>query len=108
MRPAGLRQSSALLLCSSGAKTGDEAMAQGDYDETRATARLPNADIELLHRRAWEGGEEQMFLAIRVVSSFDMLGRCLEAANPLLFWSRMMQMSWLPWLGDFPKPPPPH
>ena len=26
-----------------------------EYDETRATARLPNLDIEILRRRPWEG-----------------------------------------------------
>jgi len=33
-------------------------MEMSEYDETRATARLPNLDIEIVHRRPWEGNEE--------------------------------------------------
>ncbi|QRM34301.1 hypothetical protein [Microvirga sp. VF16] len=80
-------------------------MAQGIYDETKITAHLPNADIEILHRRAWEGGPERMLLAVRPVPPFEGLGRFLEATNPLLFWTRMIQASWLPWLGAFTNAP---
>ena len=36
-----------------------------EYDETRATARLPNLDIEILHRRPWEGNEEHLMVTLR-------------------------------------------
>ena len=77
-------------------------MAKGDYDETRAVARLPNSDIEILHRRPWRGDEEQMVITVRTASSFEAFGPFWEAANPLLFWARMMQLAWSPWLGAFP------
>src|SRR3954471_2116278 len=32
-------------------------MEMSEYDETRATTRLPNVDIEIFHRRPWEGNE---------------------------------------------------
>ena len=86
-------------------------MARSDYDETRAVARLPNLDIEILHRRPWQGDEEQMVITIRATPSFEAFGRFWEAANPLLFWARMMQVAWSPWLGALPtataalKPP---
>ena len=42
-------------------------MPVSDYDETRATARLPNLDIEILHRRPWEGNEEHLVVTLRAV-----------------------------------------
>src|SRR5215208_2091397 len=45
-----------------------------EYDETRATARLPNLDIEILHRRPWEGNEERLMVTLRAVPSFEALG----------------------------------
>ena len=73
-------------------------MEMSEYDETRATARLPNLDIEILHRRPWEGNEEQLVVMLRAVPSFEAVGRWLEASNPLLVWSRMMQAAWSPWV----------
>ena len=58
-------------------------MEMSEYDETRATARLPNLDIEILHRRPWEGNEEQLVVMLRAVPSFEAVGRWLEASNPL-------------------------
>jgi hypothetical protein len=81
---------------------GDQAMATTDYDETRAIARLPNLDIEVLHRRSWQGEDEQISISVRAVPSFEAFGRFLEAGNPLLFWARMMQIAWSPWLPRIP------
>ena len=66
-------------------------MKISEYDETRATARLPNVDIEILHRRPWEGNEEQLVVMLRAVPSFEAVGRWLEASNLLLVWTRMME-----------------
>ena len=74
-------------------------MDKSPYDETRATARLPNLDIEIVHRRAWEGSEEQIVVMLRAVPSFEAFGRLLEASNPLLVWTRMMEAMWPPWVG---------
>ena len=75
-------------------------MDKSQYDETRATARLPNLDIEILHRRPWEGNEEQIVVMLRAVPSFEAFGRLLEASNPLLVWTRMMEAMWSPWVRD--------
>jgi len=76
-------------------------MAQSDYEVTQATARLPLVDIEILRRRPWEGGEEQMAVVIRAVPACEAFGRLLEASHPLLVWSQMMQLAWSPWLAGF-------
>src|SRR5215207_9604870 len=75
----------------------DRMMVESAYDETRARARLPNLDIEILHRRPWEGNEEHLMVTLRAVPSFEAFGRLLEASNPLLSWTRMMEAAWLPW-----------
>ena len=73
-------------------------MEVSEYDETRAMARLPNLDIEILHRRPWEGNEEHLVVTLRAVPSFEAFGRLLEASNPLLVWTRMMEAMWSPWM----------
>jgi hypothetical protein len=73
-------------------------MDRSEYDETRATARLPNLDIAILHRRPWEGDEEQLVVMLRAVPSFEAFGRLLEASNPLLAWTRIMEAVWSPWV----------
>ncbi len=78
-------------------------MARSDYDETRVVARLPSLDIEILHRRPWRGDEEQMVITVRAVPSFEAFGQLWEAANPLMFWARLMQVAWSPWIGALPK-----
>jgi hypothetical protein len=82
-------------------------MDKSPYDETRATARLPSLDIEILHRRPWEGDEEQLVVMLRAVPSFEAFGRLLEASNPLLVWTRMMQAAWSPWVHGLTTALPP-
>jgi hypothetical protein len=72
-------------------------------DETRATANLPNLDIEIVHRRAPDGGSEQVSVTLRAVPGFESFGRYLDhawfgnpAANWLAFtpfglWARTLQ-----------------
>jgi hypothetical protein len=81
-------------------------MVQSHFDETRATARLPSLDVEIVHRRPPEGGEEHLSITLRAVPSLEAFGRVLEASNPLLFWTRVMQMTWSPWLGGRIDAPP--
>jgi hypothetical protein len=76
-------------------------MASNNVDETRAVAHLPNLDIEIIHRRPLDGNSEQMVITLRAMPSFEAFGRCLEVANPMLFWMTLTQMAWLPWLGSF-------
>jgi hypothetical protein len=69
-------------------------------DTTRATARLPGLDIEILHRRS--PGAEQISVHLQATPSFDAFGRFFENANPFAFWAeaaRLMWLPFLPWLG---------
>lgn len=75
-----------------------------DWDETRATARLPNLDIEILHRRAWEGDAEQLQVTLTGTPSLEAAGRMLELANPMLLWMRMAEAAWAPWLALMAPP----
>lgn len=72
---------------------------QIEDDTTRATARLPGLDIEIIHRRSPNADAEQISINLQAVPSFEAFGRFLEAANPLVFWAKAAQMVWLPWLG---------
>ena len=67
-------------------------------DATRASARLPGLDIEIVHRRAIEGDSEQISINLRAAPSFEAFGRALESANPFVFWMQTVQLAWLPWL----------
>ena len=69
------------------------------YDETRVLGRLPNLDIQILHRAARDGQEEYVTVTMRAVPSFEAVGRMLEAANPVWFWTQMMRAAWSPWMG---------
>jgi hypothetical protein len=66
---------------------------------TRATARLPGLDIEIVHRRPPGAEVEQISINLQAVPSFEAFGRFLETTNPFAFWARAAQMAWLPWLG---------
>jgi len=70
-----------------------------DDDTTRATARLPGLDIEIVHRRSPNADFEQVSINLLAAPSFEAFGRFLETANPLVFWVKAAQMAWLPWLG---------
>jgi predicted kinase len=76
-------------------------------DETRATARLPHLDVEIVHRRLPEEQAEQLAISLRASPSFDAFARHLEAqamfwpwpaVNPFLVWQRLLQAAWQPWL----------
>ena len=66
---------------------------------TRATARLPGLDIEIIHRRSPSGDAEQISINLQAVPSFKAFGRFVESANPFAFWTQLMQVAWLPWLA---------
>ena len=70
-----------------------------EADTTRATARLPGLDIEIVHRRAVEGDAEEISINLRAAPSFEAFGRALEAANPVAFWAQSAQLAWLSWLA---------
>jgi hypothetical protein len=70
------------------ATTRDGGVDAAETGTTRATARLPAVDIEIMHRRAVEGHAEQISINLRAVPSFEAFGRALEAANPFAFWAK--------------------
>ena len=75
-------------------------MPQDHFEETRGIARLPNLDIEIIHGRSADGNAERLSIIVLAVPSFDAFGRAMEAANPFLFWMRIAQTAWAPWLGS--------
>jgi hypothetical protein len=69
----------------------------GEDDTTRATARLPGLEIEILHRRS--SGAEQISVHMQAMPSFDAFGRFFENANPFAFWTEAARLMWLPFLS---------
>jgi hypothetical protein len=71
---------------------------QSEIGATKASARLPGLNIEIVHRQSPDGDSEQISISLQAVPSFEAFGRFLEAANPFAFWVRAGQLAWLPWL----------
>jgi hypothetical protein len=82
-------------------------MPQGFFDETKATARLPNLDIEIVRIRSPAGDAECITISLQAAPAFAALGRFLEATSPLLFWMRFAQTAWAPRFGVCPAKLPP-
>jgi len=75
----------------------DNSIPPLEIEATRATARLPGLDIEIVHRRSPGGDAEQISINLQAVPSFEAFGRYIDSSNPFMFWARAMQMAWLPW-----------
>jgi hypothetical protein len=73
-------------------------MQDPDFDEVRASARLPRLDIDIVHRRSRAGDAELMTITMRAVPGFEAFERALQAANPFHFWLRLAELAWAPWL----------
>jgi len=73
------------------------ATQQSEVGATRATARLPGLNIEVVHLQSPDGDSEQISINLQAVPSFEAFGRFLEAANPLAFWVQAGRLAWLPW-----------
>jgi hypothetical protein len=69
-----------------------------DNSTTRATARLPGLEVEIIHRRL-PGDAEQLSINLQAVPSFEAFGQFLQAANPFAFWAQAAKLVWFPWLG---------
>jgi hypothetical protein len=67
-------------------------------DATKAIARLPGLDIDILHRQSPSGDWEQISINLRATPSFDAFGRFFEAANPFTLWAQAARLMWTPWL----------
>ena len=89
--------------------------------ETRAVARLPNLDIEILHRRLPDEAGEQLAISLKAQPSFDAFARFYErsgpfwpwlALHPMLVWPTILRTLWAPWLSGqqmrVPEVEPPH
>lgn len=67
-------------------------------DTTRATAQLPNVDIEIFHRRAPDNNSEQIFISMQAVPSFEAFGSFLRGgANPFSLWAESTRLALLFW-----------
>ena len=82
-------------------------------DETRAVARLPYLDVQIVHRRLPEAASEQLAISLRATPSFGAFARHLEAQaalwpwlalHPWLGWQRLLQAAWRPWLAAGERP----
>ena len=70
-----------------------------DNSTTRATARLPGLEVEIIHRRLPGADAEQLSINMQAVPSFEAFGQFLQAANPFAFWAQAAKLVWFPWLG---------
>jgi hypothetical protein len=61
---------------------------------TRASARLPGLDIEIVHRRAVEDDAEQIAIYLGAAPSLEAFGRALETADPFGFWAQVAGRPW--------------
>jgi hypothetical protein len=68
-----------------------------ETDTTRATARLPGLEIEIVHRRPADD-VEQISINLQAVPSFQAFDDFFGTLNPFAFWARAARMAWLPWL----------
>ena len=74
--------------------------------ETRAVAKLPNVDIEILHRQAPEEGAEYLSITLRGTPDLATAARLLDPFqlmrggavvwNPWLYWMQLAQ-PWALW-----------
>ena len=80
---------------------GEDALPNQKIDNstTRATARLPGLEVEIIHRRLPDADAEQLLINLQAVPSFEAFGQFLQAANPLAFWAQAAKLVWFPWLG---------
>jgi hypothetical protein len=71
---------------------------QSERGATKATARLPGLNIEIVHRQSPSGDAEQISIHLQAMPSFEAFGRFLEDANPFAFWVQASRLAWLSWL----------
>jgi hypothetical protein len=58
---------------------------------TRATARLPGLNIEIIHRRSPNDEAEQISINLQAMPSFEAFGRFLETVSPFAFWAQAVK-----------------
>ncbi|WP_158044219.1 hypothetical protein [Skermanella pratensis] len=72
-------------------------------EETKVTAALPTATVEMTVREHRDGGSEVMTISIRATPSFQSIGEAFRPAalmwaNPVGLWMQMAALAWQPWL----------
>jgi hypothetical protein len=77
-------------------------------DETKITANLPTATIEMVMREHQDAGSEVLTVSIRATPSFQAVSQAfrpeaLMLANsftlwPFTLWMKMATLAWQPWL----------
>jgi hypothetical protein len=81
----------------------EEIMPDKAVEETRITAALPTATVEMVMREHQDEGSEVLTVSIRATPSFQAIGQAfrpeaLMMANPFTLWMRMATLAWQPWL----------
>ena len=71
---------------------------ESEIDATKASARLPGLDIDIIHRQSPNGDWEQVSINLRATPSFETLGRFFEVADPFTLWVQAARLMWMPWL----------
>jgi hypothetical protein len=80
-------------------------MGDGTYDRdseidtTKASARLPGLNIDIIHQQSANGDWEQISINLRAMPSFEAAGRLFETADPFTLWVQVAQLMWMPWLA---------
>ena len=69
-----------------------------EMNATKASARLPRVDIDVIHRQSPSGDWEQISINIRAMPSFEAIGRSFEAADPFALRLKVARLMWIPWL----------
>jgi hypothetical protein len=72
-------------------------------EETKITANLPAATVEMVVREHQGEGSEVLTISIRATPSFQAVAQsfrpeALMLANPFTLWMRMATLAWQPWL----------
>jgi hypothetical protein len=76
-------------------RTGYGDMDAAKMDVTRASARLPGLDIEIVHRPAVEDDIEEISI-VSATPSVEAFVRTFETAG---LWTQAMHSAWQPWLA---------
>ena len=71
---------------------------ESEIEATKASARLPGLDIEIIHRQSPNSEWEQLLINVRATPSFEMLGRSSEVADPFTLWMQAVSLMWMPWM----------
>jgi hypothetical protein len=71
---------------------------ESEIETTKASARLPGLEIEIIHRQSPNSEWEQVSINLRATPSFEMLGRSSEVADPFTLWMQAVSFMWMPWM----------